>query len=61
MSEFLYMGGHGFYVWTSYGLFAAVLAWQIWQPLARLRRIRAELGEEQALRRGRYEQQENQT
>lgn len=55
MSEFLHMGGHGFYVWSSYGLFFAVLAWQVWQPLARHRRIRAELVEEEALRRGSYE------
>ncbi len=55
MSEFLEMGSHGFYVWTSYAIFFAVLAWQVCQPVARHRRLRAQLIEEQALRKGNYE------
>jgi len=27
LNEFLAMGGHGLYVWMSYGLFVLVLAW----------------------------------
>jgi len=49
------MGSHGFYVWTSYAIFFAVLAWQVCQPVARHRRLRAQLIEEQALRKGNYE------
>lgn len=40
---------YAFYVWTSYGVFAAVIAWQIVRPLARRRRLLAELREEQEL------------
>jgi heme exporter protein D len=29
MNEFLAMGGYGGYVWTSYGLAAVVLVWNI--------------------------------
>ena len=33
MHDFLDMGGYGLYVWPSYGLAAAVLAWNIWSAL----------------------------
>jgi len=33
MSEFLYMGGYAFYVWTSYGIAAAVLLLGVLKPL----------------------------
>lgn len=46
---------YAFYVWTSYGLFAAVMAWQFIQPRLRRRRILAELNEELALTRGSYD------
>ena len=41
MHDFLDMGGYGLYVWPSYGLAAAVLAWNIWSAL-RLQRIARE-------------------
>ncbi len=41
MHDFLDMGGYGLYVWPSYGLAAAVLAWNIWSAL-RLQRIALE-------------------
>ncbi len=37
MSEFFEMGGYALYVWPSYGLFVAVLIYNIWVPLARRR------------------------
>jgi heme exporter protein CcmD len=46
---------YAFYVWTSYGVFAVVVAWQVLQPLMRRRRILAEIREEQALRSGEYD------
>lgn len=30
ISEFLAMGGYGFYVWSAYLVTAAALAWEIW-------------------------------
>ncbi len=38
MHEFLNMGGYGLYVWSSYGLAAAVLLWNIWSALRLQRR-----------------------
>lgn len=46
---------YAFYVWTSYGLFAVVIGWQIVQPLMRRQRILAELREEAALKSGEYD------
>lgn len=43
---------YAFYVWTSYALFALVMAWQFIQPRLRRQRIQAELREEQALING---------
>jgi len=34
-SEFLHMGGYGYYVWSAYGLAAAVLAWNAILPVQR--------------------------
>ena len=31
-SEFLAMGGHGLYVWLSYGLFFGVMSWLMIMP-----------------------------
>ena len=39
MLEFLYMGGHWFFVWTSYGISIAVLVLMFWLPVLRLRRL----------------------
>ncbi len=46
------------YVWSSYGLFAAIIAWQIIQPILKRRRLIDEIREEQALRSGDYDQQD---
>lgn len=40
MSDFLSMGGYAFYVWTSYGLVAAVLAINFLKPWLEGRRLR---------------------
>ncbi len=37
MSDLFPMGGYGFYVWTSYGLFVAVLVWDFVAPILRER------------------------
>ena len=39
MSEWLAMGGYGFYVWGSYGVLALAIAIELW--LLRRRRARA--------------------
>ena len=46
MSEFLAMGGYGFYVWPCFALAAMVLAWNVWSArryhaAARVRATRA--------------------
>lgn len=42
------------YVWASYGAFAAIMVWQIIQPIRRRRRVMAELREQAAERAGGY-------
>jgi len=42
------------YVWSSYAIFAVVIAWQASVPFLRRRRLMAELREERALRSGHY-------
>jgi len=42
MSEFLAMGGYGFYVWTAYGVSAVAIAVEIALLRARRRRTLAE-------------------
>ena len=39
MSEFLRMGGYGFYVWTAYGAALIVLALNLAAPIVRRRRL----------------------
>ena len=39
MSEFLYMGGHWFFVWGSYIVTGAALLLLLWLPARRLRRL----------------------
>ncbi|MDX2299141.1 MAG: heme exporter protein CcmD [Xanthomonadaceae bacterium] len=39
MSAWFDMGGHGPYVWGSYGLFVAVLLWDLLVPIWRRRRL----------------------
>ncbi len=43
------------YIWSSYGLFVVVVAWQLVVPRLRRQRILAELREERALSTGDYE------
>jgi heme exporter protein D len=42
-TEFLHMGGYAFYVWTSYGLAAAILIANLLVPMLNSRRQRREL------------------
>jgi len=42
VSDFLRMGGYGFYVWTSYGVCAALIAAEIWMARGRQRRAAAQ-------------------
>ena len=39
MSEMFDMGRYGFYVWSSYALFGAMLAWDLLLPRWRERRL----------------------
>ena len=48
MAEFLQMGGHGFYVWCSYGVVAGVLVQQYVSPLVKRKKLLAELASERA-------------
>ena len=34
LNEFLVMGGHGLYVWMAYGIFLAIIAWNIFMVRA---------------------------
>ncbi len=43
MSDFLAMGGYGFYVWTSYAVFLIVLLIDALAPVLRRRRVIAGL------------------
>ena len=43
MSEFLAMGGHAFFVWTSYALFTGLLLVMHVQPTLRRRQLLREL------------------
>lgn len=43
MAEFLRMGGYAFYIWCSYGVVAALLAYQYFAPLRKRRKLLAEL------------------
>ncbi|MFA7096904.1 MAG: heme exporter protein CcmD [Gammaproteobacteria bacterium] len=38
MMEFFAMGGHGPYIWGSYGVMAALMIWEARQVIARKRR-----------------------
>lgn len=39
LSEFFYMGGYAFYVWTSYGLTFVVLLANIIMPIAQRKQL----------------------
>lgn len=38
-SELLAMGGHGLYVWLSYGLSLLVIVWNVWRLRSERRRF----------------------
>ncbi len=39
ITEFLHMGGYGAYVWSSYGITAVVLLWQVFGPIIQRKQI----------------------
>jgi heme exporter protein D len=43
VSELFDMGKYGIYVWSSYSIFGAMLAWDVLMPRLRLRRVLREL------------------
>ena len=45
--DLLRMGGHGPYVWASYGVTLAVILWLVISPLLRHRRLLADLARQQ--------------
>jgi heme exporter protein D len=49
IAEYFAMGGHGFYVWTSYAAALVVMVANVVLPILRARRLRHEL-------RGQFEQ-----
>lgn len=55
MSNLLAMGGYGFYVWSSYGLFLALLVWDLlaprWRERAALRAAAARRQRDEARRK----------
>ncbi len=55
MSDLLSMGGYGFYVWSSYGLFLLLLIWDLlaprWRERAALRAAEARRRRDEARRK----------
>ena len=52
MSEFLHMGGYGFYVWTSYGIALLILLANVLSPILLKKKLLSELARrEQRTRR----------
>jgi len=52
MSEFLHMGGYGFYVWTSYGIALLILVANVLSPILLKKKLLSELARrEQRARR----------
>ena len=43
MQEFLHMGGHGFYVWSSFGITAVVMIANVLASIRQARRVREEI------------------
>ncbi len=43
LESFLYMGGYGFYVWTSYGITALVLSFNLIAPILQRRQLLRQL------------------
>lgn len=53
LADFIQMGGHGFYVWLVYFITAVTIAYLVWSPLAKQRRIISE--QQRRLRREEYD------
>lgn len=45
LSEFLHMGGYGFYVWTAYGIVALLLTLNTVLPILQHRRLKRNAGQ----------------
>ncbi len=43
MTEFLHMGGYGFFVWSCFGISAVVLIFNVVMPLVRHKQIKREI------------------
>lgn len=43
MNEFFHMGGYAFFVWTSFGISAIVLIYNIIQPIRRHKELKREI------------------
>ena len=39
LNDFLFMGGHGLYVWLSYGIFVLVLGWNVFTVITNRLRV----------------------
>lgn len=52
LHDFFAMGGYAAYVWTSYALAAAVLAWNVVQPLRREKQVMRALAARARNRKG---------
>lgn len=46
LDDLLHMGGHGFYVWLSYGVAVTALLWLVIAPLLRRRDLLAGIARE---------------
>lgn len=58
ISEFLQMGGYGFYVWTSYGLTVAVLLINYLLPVRREQQLIRKLSKLQSGKSGQHNESE---
>ncbi len=58
-AEFLAMGGHAVYVWSSYAFFAAVIAFNLIQPALAKRKIMRQQRARLAREAGRIQSPEN--
>jgi len=43
MAEFLHMGGHAYFIWTSYAIVCVTLVYAFFSPISRHRKLLREL------------------
>ncbi|HET7371531.1 MAG TPA: heme exporter protein CcmD [Gammaproteobacteria bacterium] len=55
LHEFIHMGGYAFYVWTSFGVAAAVMVLNLAMPALRMRRLRRDLRRAAYMREADYD------